>query len=269
MQKRVLKALYNERKKIEEKEEEIKRFTSDPLMLFNELQYDQEIIPKLLKNISESHLIDYQKWQYPMVQRAIIDQFNISPFILSWDDDIFPSPIYLVRNGYRVAAINPYENTFEVLASENVKNILNEYKRISSRRIHKWEELQELNAKRMNPFINEDDSLYNTIKVSLRKKKKGNELERTIELYAYDLEALIEEENVLYRQLESMSREENVNNYEIEKIYNLLKPYLGLRLVDGYQNQFIEVEREINLVIKDTEDRIEELNKLVSETEQY
>lgn len=269
MQDRVLKTLYNRRKKIEEKESEIKRFTEDPLMLFDELQYDRYIIPNLLEEVDESMLLSYQKWQYPMTQRAIIESFEISPFTIEWDGDMFPSPFYLVRNGYRVASLQPYENTFTILPNENVVNALDEYIRIVNRRISKWEEIAELNAKKINPFIDESDSLYNTVKVSLTRKKKETELSNAIELYTSDLNMLIEEENSMFRAIEKLSREENINNYEVEKIYNKLKHRLNLRLVNSYQDEFIKIEDRVIEKERQAEERINELQKKVNETEQY
>lgn len=269
MENRVLRILYNEKHKIQEKENEIKEFKSNPLILFSELQYNRHLIPDLLLEVDERLLLEYQEWQYPLVINEMVKQFSLAPFVLSWDPDIFPSPIYLLREGYPAVAIHPYKNQFELLPSQKIKDAADEYLMSNKRRINMWEEIENLKIKMSNPFINEDESLLNTIKLSVTRSKKENAISEELAILNGELDALTDQENRSFYRLENLSREESLVKDDAMKVHRNIGMSLNLGFVDGYNKMFQEIDEQINRKNLEAKERIEELERLSIETKQY
>lgn len=269
MQDRVLKLLFNEKHKLKEKEMEIRSFTEDPLILFSDLQYNKDIIPDLLLSVSEDLLLEYQSWQYPYISRAISDKFSISPYIISWNKDDFPSPILFMREGYATAAIHPYDNTFEILTSNEVDVVADTYRRCVINRITKWEEVEKIKLNYMNPFIGGDDSLFGTIKTTFNKKNIQKELESEMQLAISELDYLIDKENKAYYQLKKTANEESLEKDGVIKLYRKVGKPLELKLIDGYTIFFEELDEEIRIARDEATQRVQEYEELAINTEQY
>lgn len=269
LKKRVLKALYNLRKKVEDKEREIENFENNPLSLFNDLQYDRDMIPELLSDVDESVLLEYQNWQYPLIVKEMQLRFNMFPYSLDWEPDVFPSPIYLIRNGYRVAGLQAYTNSFEVLSSPETKKSLDEYTTAAKYRIDKWEELERLKIKQMNPFVNEDDSLMHTIKLSMKRKKITANIEKQLPLLVAELEDAQYKEQKCYLRLEKVLQEENIEQYDLEKIYQQLAQFINLHYVNKHQELLKNTDKEVNEYTLQASIKIEELEQKAMSTEQY
>lgn len=270
LKERVIKLLQSMRKQIERKEQQIEHFTENPLSLFDDLQHEREIIPDLLVNVDESLLIEYQDWQYPLVQKAILDTFKISPFTISWEPDYFPSPIYLLNNGYPVVAIQPYQQTFELLSDEELSNRLQEFSDLSKHRIDLWEQYQSLQIRAWNPFIDvEDDSLTDAFKITLTKNKKIKEIQKEQELTLVEHQRLTEECNRISLKIENLISEEALKNYEIDKIYNQMKAVFPLKYVDLQKVIIDNVNEQIAKWELESQERILKLENKAMSTDQF
>lgn len=268
LESRIIKIIQTKQKELERKEKQIENFQNNPLMLFDELQYERDIIPQLLASIDESLLLEYQTWQYPYVHKALIENFNIAPLIIAWDDETFPSPFYLLNDGYPVAMIHPYEQTFEVLPTEEITDMLTNFKNLSKSRIDAWERYQQLLIYEWNPYVGSDDSMRDALKVMFTKGKKTKEIQAEQRIVLSDYEQLTDACSRQLLQIETASRDAIIKNYQLDNIFNELKVKLPLKYKDLHEEIIMETNQEIAQLEEEAQERIAELQKEANETEQ-
>lgn len=269
LKKRVIKLIQSKKKEYDRKEKLMESFEDNPLMIFDELQYERDIIPDLLASVDDSLLLEYQSWQYPFVYKSLINNFKVAPLVISWDEEVFPSPFYLLSNGYPVVAIHPYKQTFEVLPSEEFIDILAEFERVSKARIDKWVEYQTLLIHEWNPYIGTGESMSAALKVMLTKGKKTKELKMQQELVLSEHEAYVDSCNRQMLKIESESRTTLLENYELDNLYNELRIKLPLRYVNLHDQIIFETTEMIAKWENEAEEQIARLQKEANETEQY
>lgn len=268
MKKRVIKQLQQSIKDTQEKLKEIENFDKNPLIFFDELQHNQMIIPELLNEIDEDLLMEYQSWQYPLILDALRKNFKLSPFDLGWNEEAFPSPIYILHEGYPVAMIEPYKKNYTLLPDRQMRDTLSEWQRLSKERIKVWIELQETSVRHSNPYIDNDESIGALLKTSVRKNKIQKDLKKKYSLLESKLIQLDEELNRLRLHMETLEQEEVFLHYELEKIYQQFKVHLPLSYIDGHEKMVLEFNQIVNDWEEDARKKIQDLEMLAIKTEQ-
>lgn len=270
MKERVLKLLQLHRKQIEQKEKDITAFETDPLLLFGRLQDDKYVIPSILEDADPALLTAYQAWQYPLVVQALTQRISLTPFTLGWNETLYPSPFYLLYNGYPVAELHPYLRLFDILPTQDIADRLKQYELVASEQIQVWEDLQGVTIRLQNPFIDvEEDNLVSTLKISVKRKKLQKEGVAQQQALLARYQGLVEETNRLMMQLEALSREENALQYDIERVYGQLAQHFPLKLQDAHTTLITEVQETIAKREAEAEVRVDALQKRALETEQF
>lgn len=269
MQNRLLKLLQEQEMAYKEKQKQVAAFTEDPLSLFTHLQQEAHLIPSVLSNIDEKFLLEYQEWQYPLVHQALLDTFRLDGFEIRWDTSTFPSPFYLLSNGYPVAFLDPYSRSFTVTPSESVTETLATYQKTQKKRLDVWQEYQMARIRYTNPFVDEDDSVTNTLRIAATKKRRQKETMAEINRLEAAHDQLVEEIQRLDLQLEGHNREHNTLLYDLDKLYSQMQHRLNLSYRDGHSEAFADLYVTISEWEQEAEEVVSLQQKKSMETEQF
>lgn len=261
MKERITKLLHEHALSLEQKRKQIENFAEDPLSLFTDLSEDAFIVFDSLERMDDKFWQDYQAWQYPLVVKALQDTFTIRPFEINWLENVYPSPIYFLHEGYPVCALHPYDRRFVVLPPENLMGALEQYKELKFQAIELWEQYKTERIHMLNPFLEASDSLTSNFKVVFNQRKREKEhQERLNEL---DKEYSVIEERIrqLELKIESISRADNELHYEIETLFKRLRTPLHLSFHNELDDLMFRMEQDIRQVEQAAESRITTLEK--------
>lgn len=270
MKDRVLRMLLHSRKMIEQKEDEIRGFEDNPFVLFSGLQENKELIPELLMTTDDTLAIEYQNWQYTHVVQEINAKISIMPFTVGWNPEHYPSPIYILDDGYPVAAIHPYLKLFERLPNEDIMEQYAEYVRLTEERMALWEEVQIAHLRRENPYIDVDeDSITDTLKTVVLRKRY--EKQRMAEIQGFE-ERIAEIDNDLKSMnlhIERMTEEDTQTRSDMEKLYRKFSLEIPLTYEDGHDTAVFNIEKELRQKEDEITERLSVLEDKAFTTEQY
>lgn len=246
MHEQVIKILNNQIKELKEKVKNVEELNEDPFLLFTKMQVNETLVPNALIDNGEETIIAYQDWTYEKFIDKFEEEFDIKPFKMRYSSETFPSPIEFIYEGEVYAQLHPYDKTFE-LVSPLSEQLL--WERWYNKNIEKcdWDienQLEEI--RKRDPFVDAEDTLSDTMKVAIGKRKREKEAEKKMNEAQENAERCSQELEGIQREMDNLEAMQIDKWHVVRKISTRVADHLGVFTVDQRSKNGFDLKREVD-----------------------